>query len=334
MKVLIAGPELVRKNERYMDEKSWSFMQAFGRIGASTEYFSYKPEGLFRFFETDKHLKKLWHVVMNRRLISQVRRFRPDILLISKGGTIEAETLWEIRKDNGTQIINVMNDNPLLMGNVNAIPPCHYYFVKDTYVLQSLRRSGFSNVHYLPQCVDPAVRRPLELGPEDMRTFSSDIMIIGSLYPYRLKLVKELKDLKPAIWGTGWNKADDADILKLYRGRGVWGTEKTKAICGAAITLNPHHPLNDIRGTQSRTFDIAACAGFQLSEYKEDIEDLFEIGREMVCYRTLDELKEQIHYYLLHPDERRKIGTAGRERVLKDHTYDNRLRQILDIMKA
>jgi spore maturation protein CgeB len=32
-----------------------------------------------------------------------------------------------------------------------------------------------------------------------------------------------------------------------------------------------------------------------------------------------------------HPEERRRIAEAGRKRVLQDHTYHNRVQQILDI---
>ncbi|RJQ24051.1 MAG: hypothetical protein C4560_00215 [Nitrospiraceae bacterium] len=330
MKILIAGPELVTKDDRFIDEKSWLFMKAFERAGIETGYFAYRLDGMFRFVENDKHLKRLWHHIMNKRLLGCVMRTRPDILALFKAGPIEADTLREIRKRTDTIIINVMNDNPILMGNFNAIAPCHYYFVKDTYVLECLRKTGFRNVHYLPQCADPAVRKPLKLDAADMGIFSSNLMIMGSMYPYRLRLVEELLDFKPAIWGTGWTRTDNA-IRKLYKGRGVWGTNKTKAICGAVISLNPHHPLNDIKGTQGRTFDIAACGGFQIAEYKEDMEDLFRVGKEIICYKTIDGLKSLIEYYLHHPDERSEISLAGHKRVLKDHTYDNRVRQILDM---
>jgi len=153
------------------------------------------------------------------------------------------------------------------------------------------------------------------------------------MYPYRLKFVEELMDFRPAIWGPGWKKTGNADIRALSRGRGVWGIDKTKVICASDISLNPHHPLNDIKGTPSRTFDIAACGGFQLAEHKEDIESLFKTGEEIICYKTMDELRKLIKYYLLHPDERKEIGLAGQKRVLKEHSYEHRARQILNTIK-
>lgn len=333
MKILIVGPALVEKNGHYLDEKSWSFMKAFERAGIDTDYFPYKLDGMLRFVETDKHLKKLWHIIMNKKLLNAVSHMKPDILALFKASPVEGDTLREIRKTTDTIIINIMNDNPLLMGNFNAIAPCHYYFVKDTYVLTSLERAGFRNIRYLPQAADTTIRKTLELDDKDREIFASEVMLMGSMYPYRLKLVKELMDFSPAIWGPGWEKAGNVKIRALSKGRGVWGKDKTKAICASDISLNPHHPLNDIKGTPSRTFDIAACGGFQLAEYKEDIEDLFKTGEEIICYKTMDELRKLIKYYLLHPDERKEIGLAGQKRVLKEHSYDHRVRQVLSTVK-
>ena len=45
---------------------------------------------------------------MNKRLLRYVRTARPDVLMIIKGGPIEANTLWQIRKQTNTIILNVM----------------------------------------------------------------------------------------------------------------------------------------------------------------------------------------------------------------------------------
>ncbi|MEW6416967.1 MAG: glycosyltransferase [Nitrospirota bacterium] len=334
MKILLVGPELVERNDQYVEEKSWSYMKAFERAGLKTAYFAYMLKGRFAFVEKDKHLKKISHSVINKRLLREVRQTRPYILALFKAGPIEADTLWEIRKKTDTIIINIMHDNPIVMGNFSAIAPCHFYFVKDTYVLECLKRIGFKNIYYLPQGTDPHLRKPMQLSAEDTKIFGADLMLMGSRYPYRERFIEDLVSFKPVIWGKEWARTKNPEIIKLYKGRSVWGIDKTKAICGAVICLNPHHPINDIKGTQSRTFDIAACGSFQLAEFKEDIKNLFKIGEEIICYQTIDELKKYIQHYLAHPDERKEISNAGYKRVLKDHTFDNRVRQILDFVNT
>lgn len=333
MKILIATNEHVMKDERYMDDKGWSFHKSFERLGIKTETFFYKKKGGFSFIEKNKNIKGIWRSIMNRNLVSQVKKTSPDILFIGKGETITPETLWELRRKTDTVIVNVFPDNPLYMGRFEAIEPCHYFFVKDTYVRDTLRTAGLKNVHYLPQCTDPDVHRPIDLADDEKTEYSSDVSLIGSMYPYRLKFMEELLEFTPVIWGRGWSRSGRQEIERCYRGRDIRGNQKAKAISGTKISLNPHHPLNDIYGVNRRTYDIAACRGFQLVDFKHDLEDLFTVGEEIICFRTLDELRNLIKYYLKHQEERAHIAEAAYKRVLKEHTYDVRAKAILDIIK-
>lgn len=333
MKILIAGVEQVKKDERYMDDKGWSFKKAFEKRGVTVEHFFYKKKGTFSFLEKNKYIKDVWRSYMNQKLTEQVRHSKPDVLLILKGETITSATLWEIRKRTDTLLINIFPDNPLYMGNVQAIEPCHYFFVKDSYILSTLKKTGFKNVYYLPQCTDPDVHKPMVLDDKEKSIYCSDLSLIGSMYRYRLKLIEQLIGFHPAIWGRGWSEISNKEILKLYRGKDIRGTQKAKAISGSMISLNPHHPLNDIHGVNRRTFDIAACRGFQLADYKVDMERMFKVKGEIICFSTIDELKSLIDYYLRHPDERRAIANAAYQRVIKEHTYDNRSKEILEMIK-
>lgn len=334
MNILIATVEQVMENERYKDDKGWSFKKAFERLGIQAEIFEYKKKGRFSFLEKNKYIKDLWHSHMNRHLFKHVMDNKPDVLLVLKGETVMPETLWQIRKKTDTLIVNVFPDNPLYMGKFDAIEPCNWFFVKDSYILDALRKSGLKNVFYLPQCTDPDVHKPIELCGDDKNIYCSDISLIGSMYPYRLKLIEGLLEFKPVIWGRGWAKSSNKAFLKLYRGKDVRGDQKAKAICGSQISLNPHHPLNDINGVNRRTYDIAACRGFQLVDYKTDMEKVFKPNEEIICFKTMDELKKLIEYYLKRPDERFQIAEAAYRRVIKEHTYDARARQILDVINV
>jgi spore maturation protein CgeB len=333
MKILIVGVEQVRKDDRYMDDKGWSFQKAFERLGMKTETFFYKKKGRLAFIEKNKRVKDLWRSYMNKNLFKSVMDGKPDILFISKGETITVDTLWKIREKTSTRIVNVFPDNPFYTGKFEAIEPCHYFFVKDSYVLDVLQKAGLKNVYYLPQCTDPDVHKPMQLNDQENELYCSDLSLIGSMYPYRLKFIEQIVDFNPSLWGRGWSKVSNLEILKLYRGKDIRGTRKAKAISGSAISLNPHHPLNDINGVNRRTFDIAACRGFQLVDCKVDMERVFTINKEIICFRTIDELRRLIEYYLRHPNERVQVAEAAYQRVLKEHTYDHRAKEILEIIK-
>ncbi len=335
MNILIVTSEHIVKDERYLDDKGWSFKKAFEKLDMRVDSFFYKKKGRFSILEKKKYIKDVWHHYMNKQLIEHVRKFKPHLLLVITGDTIEPETLQHIRKSTDAVLMNIFTDNPFIfMKKFDSISQYNYFFIKDTYILSTLKKAGLKNIFYLPQCTDPDVHKPMSLSPDDKAFYSADLTLLGSMYPYRLKLMEQLVDFNLAIWGRGWNKASNKEILKYYRGKDIRGTQKTNAICAATISLNPHHPLNDINGTGSRTFDIAACKGFQLADYKKDMEDLFKINEEIICFKTMEELKRLITYYLKHPDERVEIVEAAYQKVLKEHTYYSRAKEILEIIKT
>jgi spore maturation protein CgeB len=65
----------------------------------------------------------------------------------------------------------------------------------------------------------------------------------------------------------------------------------------------------------------------------EGIEDILVPGKEIATFRTENEMMDMIRYYLKNNEARMKIAEAGTKRVLKEHTYELRLRQLLSIVE-
>ena len=62
--------------------------------------------------------------------------------------------------------------------------------------------------------------------------------------------------------------------------------------------------------------------------------ELFELEKELITFQDATELKEKITYYLQHPQERAEVARRSRERVLREHTYQHRLKEMLSIIYA
>ena len=82
-----------------------------------------------------------------------------------------------------------------------------------------------------------------------------------------------------------------------------------------------------------RVFDVPACGGFLLSDYQEDMERFFEVGKEAICYRTVEEAASLAAYYLGKDSERKKIAESARKRVLAEHTYEKRMAELVATMR-
>jgi spore maturation protein CgeB len=160
------------------------------------------------------------------------------------------------------------------------------------------------------------------------RALAGIAALVGRRYPYRERLVRELADQPLGVWGPGWERTRDARVRALVRGPGVFGRAKLVVYSGTTLSLNPHHPLNDIVGVNIRAFELAAAGACQVVDLKEDLTSLFKPGEEVVAYRDLGELRRLLAHYLAHPDEARAIGANARRRALAEHTLRHRLQEI------
>lgn len=82
-----------------------------------------------------------------------------------------------------------------------------------------------------------------------------------------------------------------------------------------------------------RIFDIPAAGGFVLTDWRPQMERLFEPD-EMAVYHEPEEIADLTRHFLSHPDQRRALVTAGRRRVLACHTWRHRLQTLLHQMRA
>jgi spore maturation protein CgeB len=70
-----------------------------------------------------------------------------------------------------------------------------------------------------------------------------------------------------------------------------------------------------------------------LTEYKEDIERFFDVGSEVICYHSLDELPSLIDYFLKNDKERVRISERAYRRFLSEHTSFRRMGELLGAIK-
>lgn len=81
-------------------------------------------------------------------------------------------------------------------------------------------------------------------------------------------------------------------------------------------------------GAPLRVFDIMGVGGFVMSNYQEELAELFVPDKEIVLFKDIDELIEKTDYYLKHEEARLRIAMNGYQRVRKDYTYDVALKKM------
>ncbi len=81
-------------------------------------------------------------------------------------------------------------------------------------------------------------------------------------------------------------------------------------------------------GLNQRVFDVPASGAFLLTDYKEVLGEMFA-PEDMVTFRSPEEAREKLEYYLKYPETRRRVAARARERVLSRHTYGHRAQDMV-----
>lgn len=83
-----------------------------------------------------------------------------------------------------------------------------------------------------------------------------------------------------------------------------------------------------------RVFEIMAAGAMLITSLPSELEKLgFRPGEHFVGYNGESNLLDSVRYYLAHDAERELMAQAGRELVLKEHTYDRRAEMIVQTLE-
>ncbi|MFH0854066.1 MAG: glycosyltransferase [bacterium] len=163
-----------------------------------------------------------------------------------------------------------------------------------------------------------------------------DAVFIGGISKHHLEFIDILeflaKNIKIDFWGYGFEKLDkDSPILKNYHGK-IWGIDMYNILYNSKISINRHIDAAENFANNMRIYESTGVGAMLITDYKKNIGDLFKAGEEIETYKTKTELIEKIKYYLADERARKKIAEAGQRRVLKNHTYEHRMRELISII--
>ena len=266
---------------------------------------------------------------LNKKLIKTCRQWRPDVFFTTKASAIEPETLIKI-KSMGIRTVNWYLENAYHTGYwswVLRTGPFYDLFIKmDSSALPQFKSD------YLPVAIKPERYRAPDLTEDEKRKYQCDIFFAGSFDKDREELLSSIKDYNLKVFGD--KKWQESLLKDFYHGGPLPLEEFIKACFCAKICVNIQVKPDTCRGLNLRDFEVPATGNFLLSHYRPDMEELFVIGKEIEVFRDEQELKEKIKFYLANDDLRKKIAVAGQDRALRNHTMDQRAKELLTLINS
>jgi spore maturation protein CgeB len=96
--------------------------------------------------------------------------------------------------------------------------------------------------------------------------------------------------------------------------------------------LNTHIDASAHSASNMRLYEATGVGSCLLTDWKNNLADLFEPGTEVVTYRSAAECIDKARYLLAHDEQRQRIAAAGQARTLRDHTVAQRVAQLHDLI--
>lgn len=285
-----------------------------------------------------QHLKAYLRPAFRRRktqpswlyeiLKAQIQAYKPDVLLNQAVDCLSGKFIREIkpyvRLAVGQHAATSLSEDEDLGGYdvmISSFPPTLEYF-RSKGIRAGLSRLGF----------EPRVLSYLKPSVKDHEvTFAGNFFAVHSSREAWLEvLCRHFPQLR--IWAPSREQLPSGSALRDHYAGRAWGREMYQILHSSKVTLN-HHGNVAPYANNMRLFEATGVGAFLLTDWKANLGDMFEVGKELVAYRSPEECAELIRYYLDHDEEREAIARAGQARTCREHTYANRINDLVNFVR-
>lgn len=256
-------------------------------------------------------------------LREQVRGLRPDVLVDLCPEWLTPALLRDLHE----QV-------PLIIGQHPATPlsdvDCwrEHDLVVSSFppTVEALRRRGVP-AELLRLGFDAGVLTRLE----DRRR--ADVVFVGSFFGVHSSRVAWLGAICERFEGVDVWSPDvhrlrpDSPIRARHRGE-AWGREMYSVLRSARIALNHHGDIPPF-ANNLRLFEATGVGALLLTDWKANLGEMFDVGREVAAYRDTCACIDQIEHFLRDEPHRAAVAAAGQQRTLRTHTWEHRMSELV-----
>lgn len=326
MKIVIVGSRLMDSLERHLCDS----FQVLGHDASLLDVADDLPVSskvnywMARFVE-------LYDRAISRNIADRIIKRQPDLVVIVYR-YLHPVLVERLKKQLRDVLVVQMNPDPVSNLEKQQIIAADfdYYFSKEPYIADTLRKKAGLNAHYLPEGFNPRIHQkpPIEKAVAEWLT-DIDVLVFGNLNAYRTRMVEQLMraGVNVTIYGTPGPYLR-ARVNSVFHHHYPVGPEKNRLLYGAKIVFNNFH-YAEVSSVNQNYFEINGIGAFQLCDYKSTIDEHTGVPARQVTYRTIDDAIDKIRYYLARPDRRYAIAAQQYTHFQQHHTFDQRIAQLL-----
>lgn len=259
--------------------------------------------------------------------LEQIKQSKPDVVYVQDLSILNPDTLKEVKQHT-----------KLLVGQIACPLPAKDNLKAFDLILTSFphyvnlfKKMGI-NSEYFKIAFEPDILK--KIGKQERKY---DVTFIGSFTPSHQQGIRLLESVAQEvslnIWGQGKQFLSPQSPLRRHWQGEAWGLDMYRKLAQSKIVINRHIGVAKQYANNMRLYESTGMGAMLITDKKKNLNDLFKIGKEIVEYTSSKDLAEKIKYYLSHEDERIKVAQAGQKRTLKEHSYKERMNEVVKIIK-
>ncbi|MBW4539544.1 MAG: glycosyltransferase [Myxacorys chilensis ATA2-1-KO14] len=292
--------------------------------GIGTEYAAFMPalqrleHEVIHFDSWDKS-RFADYAELNQALLNAVEQARPDVMLtIQRDYEIWLETLQLIQARKDVATISWTTDDSWKYQEVSRFIGKAYHAMTTTYAdcIEKYHHDGITNVLLTQWAANSELLRT----PLSASNCRYSVSFVGAAHGDRKQRIAELQSygIDVTCFGHGWSAGS------------VAAEEIPRIVRDSVISLNFSNAYKGANQVKARTFEVPGAGGFLLTETAIGLERAYCADEEIAVFADQEELVTKIKHFLAHPIERDAIAQAGFLRTHGEHTYDLRMKELLD----
>ena len=258
----------------------------------------------------------------------QIKAFKPDILYCQDLSFFPEEILLKIKKENNIRLIVGQIACPL--PPKSFLKPYDLILTSFPHFVDRLRNDG-KNCDYFKIGFDQRILSKTIQNNRDI-----DFSFMGGISKHHNNASKNIeyliKNANLQVYGYGAkNVPYNSNIRKNHKGE-RWGLDMYNILSRTKISFNRHINVAENNANNMRLYEATGMGSLLLTDKKDNLKKLFEEDREIVTYKSKEEALHKYNYLINNPAELANIAKAGQLRTLKEHTYENRIKELIQIL--
>jgi len=349
------------KKASFQDQRAALIHDGFPWIFSWSENNSCEDIEIFETVHNCEHLQKAWSNKYKNEndwqlqiVYEQIKEQQPNICVLYPPDLFEYDKLEHIRSLVNHEIIFVGYDgmdrqDVTLYNGYDLILTCSDY-------ISNFYKSCGKLTYTLNFCFDESILLKINTLSQPKYSIGFTGSIYQNVHDNRYNLLKKLsKEIDVAIrsdFGIDVNyslfsknqikrlvkEKDIENYLGLWRisknnPGPVYGLDMFQFLRDSKVSINMHGDKIGF-AANVRMYEITGVGSCMLTDWKENIGELFEPGKEIVTYTCLEEACEKSRFLIKNEKIRLQIAKAGQERTLKEYTYKKTILKLLFFLKG